>query len=99
MDRSEQMDFDAMKEQADVFDQAAEAMTQAASRLKGIAQKLDDGAMLGKAGDALADAFRQRGVPALEKLGGKLTEEARDIRDSVRDMQEAVAASKSKFGG
>jgi len=98
MDRSEQMDFDAMEDQAKACDQAAEDMSQAASRLKAIAQKLDDGAMLGKAGDALADALRQRGVPALEKLGGKLSEEARDVRDSVREMQEAVNAAKSKFG-
>ncbi|HKY83889.1 MAG TPA: WXG100 family type VII secretion target [Anaerolineales bacterium] len=98
MDRSEQMDFDGMEDQAKAFDQAAEEMSQAASRLKAIAQKLDDGAMLGKAGDALADALRQRGVPALEKLGGKLSEEARDVRDSVREMQEAVNAAKSKFG-
>jgi citrate lyase beta subunit len=47
----------------------------------------------------LADACRQQGVPALDKLAGKLTEEARDVRDAVREMQEGVAQSRGKFSG
>jgi len=94
-----QMDYDAMEDMARAFEQGAQDLSEAASRLKQIAQKLDDGAMLGKTGDAVADACRQRGVPKLEKLGGKLTEEARDIRDAVREMQEGVSQARGKFSG
>ncbi len=99
MQVDEKMNYDAMEDMAKAFEQGAQELSEAASRLKQIAQKLDDGAMLGKAGDALADACRQRGGPNLEKLGGKLTEEARDVRDAVRVMQEAVAQSRGKFSG
>src|SRR3990172_970759 len=94
-----QMDYDAMEDMARAFEQGAQDLSGGASRLTQMPRRLADGPMLGKTGDAVADACRQRGVPKLEKLGGKLTEEARDIRDAVREMQEGVSQARGKFSG
>jgi WXG100 family type VII secretion target len=92
-----QMDYEGMEAMAKAFEQGAQAMDQAKGRLKQMAGRLNDNGLKGKSGEALADAIQTRAIPALDRLGNKLNEEARDVRSALKDMQDGVSNARGKF--
>jgi len=61
------------------------------------AQEMQGGAMVGDAGEAFANALNTAFVPAVTKLSQKFGEEAEDINQAMRDMQDEDKRAGSAF--
>lgn len=61
------------------------------------AQEMQGGAMVGDAGEAFANALNTAFVPAVTKLSQKFGEEAEDINQAMRDMQDEDKKAGSAF--
>ncbi len=61
------------------------------------AQEMQGGAMVGDAGEAFANALNTAFVPAVTKLSQKFGEEAEDINQAMREMQDEDKKAGSAF--
>ena len=82
---------------ARVFDESAQTLEAVQKQVSSIAQELQDGGLLGQAGEAFADALSTRLAPAIARLGDKFTELRQDIVAAKQDMVDADSTSVSNF--
>jgi WXG100 family type VII secretion target len=83
------MDYDLMEDMARVFDESAKTMEDVQQQVSSIAQELQDGGLLGQAGEAFADALSTRLAPAIARLEEKFTELKTDVKAAEQDMRDA----------
>ena len=98
------MAFDKIKlnyEQADhmakTFKQGAQQLQQTMQDMQGIAQLLQEGALLGDGGHAFADAVNSKLCPSLKRMSDKFNELERDVHAAINYMKQADAESKQQF--
>lgn len=91
------MDYEAMQEMARTFLQGAEQFEDTMQEMQSIANNMEDGALLGRGGDAFTDALRGKMSPAISRLIDKFRELADDVNKAMQDMQEADTTSKGMF--
>ncbi|HZT07044.1 MAG TPA: WXG100 family type VII secretion target [Chloroflexota bacterium] len=91
------MEYPLMEEMKQTFQAGREQLQDASNTLKGIADKLEQGALLGQAGSALSEAVRGPLMGSVQKLSDKFEELQGDIQYAVDQMKQAEATAKSKF--
>jgi uncharacterized protein YukE len=91
------MDYPLMEEMKRTFADGRQHLGDTANELKSIAEKLEQGALLGNAGQALTDAVRGTLTNAVTKLTDKFEELEGDIQYAVDQMHQAEAKTKQSF--
>ena len=91
------MDYGLMEEMSKTFDQGAEQLNETLSEVQSLAQALEDGALLGRSGDAFADAIKSQLCKAIARLEEKFKELSRDIQKAAQDMKKEDAFSERQF--
>jgi WXG100 family type VII secretion target len=91
------VDYQLMAEMKQTFQAGQEQLTDTLNELKGIADKLDEGALLGQAGSAFSDAVRGALMGSVQKLADKFEELQGDVQFAVDRMREAEQQVKSTF--
>jgi WXG100 family type VII secretion target len=94
-----QMDFDMMEDMARLFREAAQQLGDTQRAMQGVAGRLEDGALLGRGGDALADALRSRLNSRLSRLQDKLEEMGMDVYGALVDLRDGDTEAASRFKG
>jgi WXG100 family type VII secretion target len=94
-----QMDYDLMEDMARLFREGAQQLEDLIRALQGIAGRLEDGALLGRGGDALADAIRSRLNARIAALQDKLAELSQDVNGALVDLRDGDTEAASRFKG
>lgn len=81
------LNYPAMQEMANQCKQAAQRLTMTAQLGQKAAQEMQNGALLGDAGEAFANALTSAFVPQVKKLADKFNEVSKDILDAIQDMK------------
>ncbi len=92
------MDYGQMEEMAQAFAQGAQQLESTISEMNSIAQTLENGGLIGDAGDAFTDGIRSTLIPAIQRLMDKFTELQGDVMGAMQDMQEADQDSSRMYG-
>ncbi len=92
------MEYARMEEMANTFQKGADQLKDTCSQMQGIANTLQDGALLGQGGAAFVDAINGKLVPSINRLQDKFLELQKDILNAMKDMQQADATSKGLMG-
>ncbi len=90
------VNYAALEDMAKQCQMVAERLTQTAATAQKIQGQMQNGAMIGDAGNIYCEAlntFFQR----VTKLSAKFMEEANDIRGAIADMQQADSNAANNF--
>ena len=91
------MEYPEAEQMVQILNEAATSYGDIVTELEGIATALEGGAMLGKAGDALAAGIRRSAVGKINELIAALTDGARYVNMEKEDMQAAEKKSAGLF--
>jgi WXG100 family type VII secretion target len=91
------MDFDLMEDMARTFKEGAEHLDQLIRALQAIANRLDDGVLLGRAGQSFADAIRDKLNQRIAALQDKLQELNLDVMGALIDLRDGDTEAASRF--
>jgi uncharacterized protein YukE len=80
-----------------IFNQGSEQLENTNQEMQSIANALEDGALLGRGGEAFTDAIRSKLCPAISRLNDKFQELAADVQKAIDYMQQADRTSAGKF--
>ena len=94
-----QMDYDMMEDMARLFRDGSQQIGDTIQAMQAIAGRLEDGALLGKGGDALAEAIRNRLNARLGRLQDKLDELSGDVYGALIDLRDGDTEAASRFKG
>lgn len=94
-----QMDYDLMEDMARLFREGAQHMEDLRSAMQNIASRLEDGALLGRGGDALAQALRNNLNSRIAALQDKLEELSMDVYGALVDLRDGDTEAASRFKG
>jgi len=92
------IDYDMMVDMAQAFRQASQQLEDTLREMQNIATTLENGALLGRAGDSLTEGIRGRLCPAIDRLREKNDELTRDIYGAISDFRGADFDAESLFG-
>jgi len=79
------------------FQQGVEQLQNTNQQMQAVAGMLEEGALLGRGGEAFTDAIRSKLCPAIMRLDDKFKELAGDVQKAIDYMQQADKTSASKF--
>jgi hypothetical protein len=94
-----QMNFDVMEEAANLFKAGADQMSQTTEAMKNVAKMLEDGALLGLAGEKLADIMYSKHIPKCNSLSQKFEELSGDLYGALVDLRDGDKEAASRFKG
>ncbi len=92
-----QMDYDLMEDMQRAFSDGAQHMEDLVRVLQGMAGRLEDGALLGRGGQALAEAVRDRLSSRVSLLGEKLEELSYDVMGALVALRDGDTEAASRF--
>lgn len=92
-----QMDFDMMEDMARLFRESAQHMDDLIRAMQDVANRLDDGALLGRGGQAFAEAIRDKLNVRIGMLQDKLTEMSFDVYGALVDLRDGDTEAASRF--
>jgi WXG100 family type VII secretion target len=91
------MEYPLMEEMKRTFQSGREQLQETLTELNSIADKMEQGALLGDAGSAFSEAVRGTLTSAVNKLNEKFEELEGDIQHAVDQMRQAEEKAKSSF--
>lgn len=97
MQNNVQMEYGSMEEMKRVFADGGKSLEDLNSQVKQWATMVNDGVLLGDAGEALAEAFVTRLSPKIQMLAEKMKELEGDIAKAVDDFQAAEKKAAGMF--
>jgi len=92
-----QMDFDLMEDMARLFKEGSQHMEDLIRAMQEIANRLDDGALLGRGGHAFSEAIRDKLNSRIGLLQDKLDELSLDVYGALVDLRDGDTESASRF--
>ncbi len=92
-----QMDYQQMQQMVQIFRQGAQQLSETMRAIQNVAGILEQGALLGKGGDLLAEALRNRFVARLTRLHAKFEELAGDCQQAIRFVYEGDTSARGRF--
>lgn len=92
-----QMDFDMMEDMARLFREGAQHMEDLIRAMQDVANRLDDGALLGRGGQAFAEAIRDKLNSRVGMLQDKLEELSMDVYGALVDLRDGDTEAASRF--
>lgn len=93
----QKMDYDQAEEMIRILNASAGQLDDLGGEMRQIAERLDGGVLVGRAGTAFSDALRDRFVPAINRLAEKLREQAQYVQTEKDDMMEAETRNANRF--
>lgn len=94
-----QMDYDLMEDMARLFREGAQHMDDLIRAMQNVAGRLEDGALLGRGGDALAEAIRNNLNTRVAALQDKFEELSMDVYGALVDLRDGDTEAASRFKG
>jgi len=91
------MNYGTMEDMAKAFNQANQQLNDANTAMEGVAKMLEDGALLGMAGDAFGDAIRTKLMKRIKVISDKMKELDGDIKGAVAATRDGVSNAQSRF--
>jgi WXG100 family type VII secretion target len=91
------MDYDLMHKMAQDFHHGAEELQDTLTEIQNIANQMNDGALIGRGGDAFVDALRGPLSSSITRLIMKFQELRTDVIIAMREMKQADIESARKF--
>lgn len=92
-----QMDFDMMEDMARLFREGAQHMDDLIRAMQDVANRLDDGALLGRGGQAFSEAIRDKLNTRIGMLQDKLSELSMDVYGALVDLRDGDTEAASRF--
>jgi WXG100 family type VII secretion target len=89
--------YQTAEDMIQTFAKGKEQLEKTNQVMKGIAQQLNGGALLGQGGEAFEDAIQGKLCPAIDRLTNKFEELMGDVKKAIEYMQEADRTSQGKF--
>lgn len=89
--------YESMDDMSQTFRQGVEQLQDTMQEVQSIANVLEEGALLGRGGEAFVDAIRSKLAPALSRLTDKFEEMDQDVQAAKQYAQEADKQSKGMF--
>jgi WXG100 family type VII secretion target len=80
------MDFAYMDELSQAYGDAAQALESARTEMQSIVKLIEDGTLIGAAGEALSQSFQEMSG-AMQRLGDKAAELKQDILEAKQYME------------
>ena len=94
-----QMDYDLMEDMARLFREGSQHMQDLQQSMQNIAGRLEGGALLGRGGDAFAQAIRSNLIMRIRALQEKLEELDGDVNGALVDLRDGDTEAASRFKG
>jgi WXG100 family type VII secretion target len=91
------MDYGLMEDMNRTFLQGVEQLQDTMQAMQNIANEMEDGALLGRGGDAFTEAIRDKLCPAISRLTDKFQELAEDINKAMEDMRSADSSTERMY--
>lgn len=91
------MDYGLMEDMSKTFLQGVEQLQDTMQVAQNIANELEDGALLGRGGDAFTEAIRNKLSPAISRLTEKFQELSEDINKALEDMRSADSSTERMY--
>jgi uncharacterized protein YukE len=91
------LNYPAMQEMANQCKAVAQRLAETAKLGQTAAQEMQNGALLGDAGENFANALTSAYVPGVKKLADKFNEVAKDIMDAIQDMKSSDSGAGGLF--
>lgn len=91
------MNYNSMDDMAKAFHAAHQQLEQTMREMEKVAKTMEDGALLGGAGDAFRDALRAKLNKRLKVLAEKMRELEGDINGAVAFTRDGVKTAQSRF--
>lgn len=92
-----QMNYETMEEMAKIFDNGSKQLQETGQAMEGLAQAMENGALLGDGGDKFAEALRNRLAKRIYKLMQKFAELNKDVVGAVKDLRDGDKEAASRF--
>ncbi len=94
-----QMDYDLMEDMARLFREGSQHLEDLQRSMQNIAGRLEGGALLGRGGDAFAQAIRGNLNARIRALQDKLDELGMDVYGALVDLRDGDTEAASRFKG
>jgi WXG100 family type VII secretion target len=91
------MDYGLMEDMNRTFLQGVEQLQDTMQAMQGVANEIEDGALLGRGGTAFTEAIRGKLCPAISRLTDKFQELAEDINKAMEDMKSADSSTERMY--
>lgn len=91
------INFPAAEEMISSFNAGRERVQDTISEMLKVAGMMEDGALVGEAGNAFVEAIRDGMVVSLGKLDEMIEELAKDVADAMKTMQDQDSGAAGKF--
>jgi WXG100 family type VII secretion target len=91
------MDYGLMEDMSKTFQQSVEQLQDTLQAMQNVANELEDGALLGRGGDAFTEAIRNKLSPAISRLTEKMQELSEDVNKAMEDMRSADSSTERMY--
>lgn len=91
------MDYGLMEDMSKTFQQSVEQLQDTLQAVQNVANELEDGALLGRGGDAFTEAIRNKLSPAISRLTEKMQELSEDVNKAMDDMRSADSSTERMY--
>ncbi len=91
------MNYDSMERMQKAFHQAHQQLETSMREMDKIAKTMEDGALLGTAGDAFRDAIKSKLLKRMKVIQEKMKELEGDIHGAVLATRDGVTTAQSRF--
>lgn len=92
------MNYAMVQEMSQKCTQTAQLLQDTMREINQIAEQLDSGVLVGRAGDALATGLRSKLNPSINRLQDKFREIAQDLMGALSDLQSSDKKAGGYFG-
>lgn len=91
------MNYGSMDEMKKAFHQAHEQLETTRAEMEKVAKLMEDGALVGQAGDAFKNAIRSTLMKRIQVIAAKMREMEGDIQGAVEATRDGVTTAQSRF--
>lgn len=91
------LDYRLAEEMIKTFHKSHEQLSQTRNEMQALAGMIENGALLGRGGDAFKDAIKSKLCKSIVNLEAKFKELEGDVKKAVEFMQQADNESRGKF--
>jgi hypothetical protein len=91
------MNYSTMEDMSKAFSKAHQQLDETSTEMEKIAKAMEDGALLGVAGDAFREAIRGKLIKRIKVVSTKMKELEGDIKGAVVATRDGVSTAQSRF--
>ena len=91
------MNYASMENMEKAFHQAQQQVQESTTEMEKVAKTLEDGALLGAAGDVFKDAIRSKLEKRMKEIADELGRLEKDINGALIATRDGVSTAQSRF--